>query len=60
MKQSQFEKNGGYFIDGAGTWIVKLQVNSVKNVSTDSVSVIGSRATGQLNKMFPETRQTIL
>ena len=26
MKQSQFEKNGGYFIDGVGTWIVKSQV----------------------------------
>ena len=55
MKQSQFEKNGGYFIDGVAYMDCKITGEPVKNVSTDSVSVIGSRAlTGQLNKMFPE------
>ena len=55
MKQSQFEKNGGYFIDGVAYMDCKITGEPVANVSEEAVSVIGSRAlTGQLNKMFPE------
>ena len=42
MKQSQFEKNGGYFIDGVGM-DCKITGEPVKNVSTDCKEVIGSR-----------------
>ena len=56
MKQSQFEKNGGYFIDGVAYMDCKITGEPVANVSEEAVSVIGSRAlTGQLNKMFPES-----
>ena len=56
MKQSQFEKNGGYFIDGVAYMDCKITGEPVKNVSTDCKEVIGSRAlTGLLHKKFPET-----
>ena len=44
MKQSQFEKNGGYFIDGVAYMDCKITGEPVKNVSTEAKSVIGSRA----------------
>ena len=55
MKQSTFEKNGGYFIGGIAYMDCKITGEPVKNVSTDCKSVIGSRAlTGMLHKKFPE------
>ena len=58
MKQSTFEKNGGYFIDGVAYMDCKITGEPVKNVSTDCKSVIGSRAlTGLLHKKFPETEK---
>ena len=44
MAKSTFEKNGGYFIDGVAYMDCKITGEPVPNVSTDSVSVIGSRA----------------
>ena len=56
MSQSQFEKNGGYFIDDIAYMDCKITGEPVKNVSTDCKEVIGSRAlTGLLHKKFPET-----
>ena len=56
MKHSQFEKNGGYFIDGVAYMDCKITGEPVKNVSTEFKEVIGSRAlTGLLHKKFPET-----
>ena len=58
MKQSTFEKNGGYFIGGVAYMDCKITGEPVKNVSTDTKSVIGSRAlTGLLHKKFPETNK---
>ena len=44
MAKSTFEKNGGYFVDGVAYMDCKVTGEPVPNVSTDSVSVIGSRA----------------
>ena len=44
MKKSTFEKNGGYFIGGVAYMDCKITGEPVANVSTDIVSVIGSRA----------------
>ena len=44
MAKNTFEKNGGYFIDGVAYMDCKVTGEPVANVSTDSVSVIGSRA----------------
>ena len=44
MSQSTFEKNGGYFIDGVAYMDCKITGEPVANVSTEAVSVIGSRA----------------
>ena len=53
--ESNFEKNGGYFIDGVAYMDCKITGQPVKNVSTDATSVIGDRALmGRLHKMFPE------
>ena len=55
MKKTQFEKNGGYFIDGVPYMDCKITGEPVRNVSTDCKEVIGSRAlTGLLHKKFPE------
>ena len=55
MSQSQFEKNGGYFIDDIAYMDCKITGEPVKNVSTDCKEVIGSRAlTGLLHQKFPE------
>ena len=56
MKQSQFEKNGGYFIDGVAYMDCKITGEPVKNVSTECKEVIGiSALTGLLHKKFHET-----
>ena len=44
MKKTQFEKNGGYFIDGVAYMDCKVTGEPVPNVSTDIKSVIGSKA----------------
>ena len=44
MKKTQFEKNGGYFIDGVAYMDCKVTGEPVANVSTDIKSVIGSKA----------------
>ena len=44
MKKSTFEKNGGYFIGGVAYMDCKVTGEPVANVSTDIVSVIGSKA----------------
>ena len=58
MKETTFEKNGGYFIDGIAYMDCKITGEPVKNVSTDCKEVIGSRdLTGLLHKKFPETEK---
>ena len=55
MKQTTFEKNGGYFINGVAYMDCNITGEPVANVSTESKSVIGSRAlTGLLHKKFPD------
>ena len=44
MKKSTFEKNGGYFVNGVAYMDCKVTGEPVANVSTDIVSVIGSKA----------------
>jgi len=44
MKKSTFEKNGGYFVNGVAHMDCKITGEPVANVSTDIVSVIGSKA----------------
>ena len=44
MKKTQFEKNGGYFINGVAYMDCKVTGEPVANVSTDIKSVIGSKA----------------
>ena len=44
MSKSTFKKNGGYFIDGIAYMDCKITGEPVANVSTEAVSVIGSRA----------------
>ena len=55
MANSTFEKNGGYFIDGVAYMDCKITGEPVPNVSTEAVSVIGSRALmGRMFKQFPD------
>ena len=55
MAKSTFEKNGGYFIDGVAYMDCKVTGEPVPNVSTEAVSVIGSRALmGKMFKQFPD------
>ena len=55
MGKSTFEKNGGYFIDGVAYMDCKITGEPVPNVSTETKSVIGSRALmGRMFKQFPE------
>ena len=57
MKETTFEKNGGYFIGGVAYMDCKITGEPVKNVSTDCKEVIGSRALmGRMFKQFPETK----
>ena len=56
MAKKTFEQNGGYYIDGVPYMDCRVTGEPVRNVSTDAVSVMGSRAiNGQLNKLFPDT-----
>ena len=54
QKQRSFEMNGGYFIDGVAYMDCKITGEPVKNVGTEAISVIGSRAfMARMDKMFP-------
>ena len=54
-KESRFEMNGGYFIDGVPYMDCKITGEPVRNVGVEATSVMGSRAlTVRMNKMFPE------
>mgnify|MGYP001353342524 CR=1 FL=1 len=56
MAKKTFEDYGGYFINGVPYMDCKITGESIRNVSTDAVSVIGSSAlTGLLHKKFPDT-----
>lgn len=56
MAKKTFEDNGGYFINGVPYMDCKITGESIRNVSTDAVSVIGNSAlTGLLHKKFPDT-----
>ena len=56
MAKKTFEDNGGYFINGVPYMDCKITGESIRNVSTDAVSVVGNTAlTGLLHKKFPET-----
>ena len=59
MAKSTFEKNGGYFIDGVAYMDCKITGEPVPNVSTDSVSVIGSRAVMGMVGMPDEPKQKV-
>ena len=59
MGKSTFENNGGYFIDGVAYMDCKVTGEPVKNVSEDSVSVIGSRAVMGMVGMPDEPKQKI-
>ena len=51
MAKKTFEDYGGYFINGVPYMDCKITGESIRNVSTDAVSVIGSSAlTGLLHK----------
>ena len=55
MGKNTFEDNGGYFIDGVAYMECKITGEPVPNVSTETKSVIGSRALmGRMFKQFPE------
>ena len=56
MAKKTFEDYGGYFINGVPYMDCKITGESIRNVSTDAVSVIGNSAlTGLLHKKFPDT-----
>ena len=56
MAKKTFEQNGGYYINGVPYMDCRVTGEPVRNVSTDAVSVMGSRAiNGQLHKLFPDT-----
>ena len=53
---SDFENNGGYYINNVPYMDCKITGEPVRNVGTDVISVIGNRAlTIRMYKMFPET-----
>ena len=56
MAKKTFEQNGGYYINGVPYMDCKITGEPVPNVSTDAVSVMGSRALmGRMFKKFPDT-----
>tara|TARA_R100001129_G_scaffold118594_1_gene82105 strand:+ start:613 stop:1050 length:438 start_codon:yes stop_codon:yes gene_type:complete len=57
---SEFENNGGYYIDKVPYMDCKITGEPVRNVGTDAVSVIGHIAlTARMYKMFPETMEKV-
>tara|TARA_R110002096_G_scaffold352275_1_gene545274 strand:+ start:177 stop:608 length:432 start_codon:yes stop_codon:yes gene_type:complete len=59
MGKSTFENNGGYFIDGVAYMDCKVTGEPVRNVNTEAVSVIGSRAVMGMVGMPDEPKQKI-
>ena len=59
MVKSTFEKNGGYFIDGVAYMDCKVTGEPVRNVNTEAVSVIGSRAVMGMVGMPDEPKQKV-
>ena len=59
MANSTFEKNGGYFVDGVAYMDCKITGDPVPNVSTEAVSVIGSRAVMGMVGMPDEPKQRV-
>jgi len=60
MAKKTFEDNGGYFINGVAYMDCKVTGEPVANVSTDAVSVMGSRALmGRMFKQFPDTSKPL-
>ena len=56
MTKKTFEQNGGYYINGVPYMDCRVTGEPVRNVSTDAVSVMGSRALmGKMFKQFPDT-----
>tara|TARA_Y100000004_G_scaffold7653_1_gene8561 strand:- start:455 stop:898 length:444 start_codon:yes stop_codon:yes gene_type:complete len=56
MAKKTFEQNGGYYINGVPYMDCRVTGEPVRNVSTDAVSVMGSRALmGKMFKQFPDT-----
>ena len=56
MKETTFEKNGGYFIGGVHTWIVKSQVNLLRMLVriVKRSLVVSLNLTGLLHKKFSD------
>ena len=59
MDNSTFKKNGGYFIDGVAYMDCKVTGEPVRNVNTEAVSVIGSRAVMGMVGMPDEPKQKV-
>jgi len=57
MAKNTFKKNGGYFVDGVAYMDCKVTGEPVANVSTEIVSVIGSRAVMGMVGIPKETKQ---
>ena len=56
----EFENNGGYYINKVPYMDCIITGESVRNVGTDAVSVIGHTAlTARMYKMFPETIEKV-
>ena len=58
MDKNTFEKNGGYFIDGIAYMDCKITGEPVANVSTEAVSVVGSRAVMGMVGMPKESKSS--
>ena len=59
MGKSTFENNGGYFIDGVAYMDCKVTGEPVRNVNTEAVSVIGSRAVMGMVGMPDEPKKRV-
>ena len=59
MAKNTFEKNGGYFIGEVAYMDCKITGEPVANVSTEAVSVIGSRAVMGMVGMPDEPKQRV-
>ena len=58
MDINTFEKNGGYLIDGIAYMDCKITGEPVANVSTEAVSVVGSRAVMGMVGMPKESKSS--
>ena len=58
MDKNTFEKNGGYFIAGIADMDCKITGEPVANVSTEAVSVVGSRAVMGMVGMPKESKSS--